>query len=113
MGPHAAAMGIKFYTGKMFPSEYQNTAFVVRKGSWNREKPVGFDVVNVRVGEDGKASIRPFATGWQEGGEGYKFWGRPAYVAQMPDGALLVSDEQTGAIYRISYSRPAKAPAKK
>ena len=113
MGPHAAAMGIKFYTGKMFPSEYQNTAFVVRKGSWNREKPFGFDVVNVRVGEDGKASIRNFASGWQEGGEGYKFWGRPAYVAQMPDGALLVSDEQVGAIYRISYQRPAKAPAKK
>ena len=113
MGPHAAVMGIKFYTGKMFPSEYQNTAFVVRKGSWNREKPFGFDVVNVRVGEDGKASIRNFASGWQEGGEGYKFWGRPAYVAQMPDGALLVSDEQVGAIYRISYQRPAKAPAKK
>src|SRR5262245_46994608 len=113
MGPHAAAMGIKWYTGKMFPAEYQNTAFVVRKGSWNREKPFGFDVVNVRVGEDGKASSRPFATGWQEGGEGYKFWGRPAYVAQMPDGALLVSDEQVGAIYRISYTRPAKAPAKK
>ena len=58
MGPHAAVMGIKFYTGKMFPAEYQNTAFVVRKGSWNREKPFGFDVVNVRVGEDGKVSIR-------------------------------------------------------
>ena len=49
-------MGIKFYTGKMFPAEYQNTAFIARKGSWNREKPFGFDVVNVRVGEDGKVS---------------------------------------------------------
>jgi glucose/arabinose dehydrogenase len=113
MGPHAAAMGVKFYTGKMFPAEYQNTMFIARKGSWNRTKPSGFDVVNVRVGEDGKASVRPFLTGFQEGGEGYKFWGRPAYVAQMPDGALLVSDEQVGAIYRISYTRPAKAPAKK
>jgi glucose/arabinose dehydrogenase len=113
MGPHTAVMGIKFYTGKMFPAEYQNTAFIVRKGSWNREKPSGFDVVNVRVGEDGKASSRSFMTGFQEGGESYKFWGRPAYVAQMPDGALLVSDEQVGAIYRISYTRPAKAPAKK
>ena len=112
MGPHAAVMGIKFYTGKMFPAEYQNSAFVVRKGSWNREKPFGFDVVNVRVGEDGKASSRPFMSGFQEGGDSYKFWGRPAYVAQMPDGALLVSDEQVGAIYRISYQRP-KAPAKK
>ena len=112
MGPHAAVMGIKFYTGKMFPAEYQNSAFVVRKGSWNREKPFGFDVVNVRVGEDGKASSRPFMSGFQEGGDSYKFWGRPAYVAQMPDGALLVSDEQVGAIYRISYQRP-KAAAKK
>jgi glucose/arabinose dehydrogenase len=112
LGPHAAGMGIKFYTGKMFPAEYQNSAFIARKGSWNREKPFGFDVVNVRVGEDGKVAIRPFLTGFQEGSEGYKFWGRPAYVAQMPDGALLVSDEQNGAIYRISYQRP-KAPAKK
>jgi len=107
MGAHAAVMGIKWYTGKMFPAEYQNTAFVVRKGSWNREKPNGFDIVNVRVGADGKTTRRTFASGWQEGGDSYKFWGRPAYVAQMPDGALLVSDEQVGAIYRISYSRPA------
>jgi glucose/arabinose dehydrogenase len=112
MGPHAAAMGVKFYTGKMFPAEYQNTMFIARKGSWNRTKPAGFDVVNVRPSEDGKsAKVTRFLTGFQEGGEGYKFWGRPAYVAQMPDGALLVSDEQVGAIYRISYSKP-KAPAK-
>jgi glucose/arabinose dehydrogenase len=109
MGPHAAVMGVKFYTGKMFPSEYQNTMFVVRKGSWNRSKPFGFDVVNVRVDGEGKASIKTFAGGFQEGGEGYKFWGRPAYVHQMPDGALLLSDEQNGAIYRISYSKPAAA----
>jgi glucose/arabinose dehydrogenase len=109
MGPHSAVMGIKFYTGSMFPAEYQNTAFVVRKGSWNREKPSGFDVVNVRVGDDGKASVRRFATGFQEGSDSYKFWGRPAYVAQMPDGALLLSDEQTGSIYRISYQKPAAA----
>jgi len=113
LGPHAAGMGIKFYTGKMFPAEYQDSAFIARKGSWNREKPTGFDVVNVRIGKDGKATIKPFMTGFNESKESYKFWGRPAYVAQMPDGALLVSDEQTGAIYRISYQRPAKAAAKK
>src|SRR5687767_2419353 len=112
MGPHAAVMGVKFYTGKMFPSEYQNTMFIVRKGSWNRTKPMGFDVVNARVGEDGKVTYKPFATGFQQGGESYKFWGRPAYVHVMGDGAMLLSDEQTGAIYRISYQRP-KAPAKK
>ena len=113
MGPHAAAMGVHFYTGSMFPAEYRNTMFIARKGSWNRTKPNGFDVVNVRPSADGKsAKMTRFMTGFQEGSEGYKFWGRPAYIAQMPDGALLVSDEQMGAIYRISYQKP-KAPAKK
>ena len=113
MGPHAAVMGIKFYTGKMFPAVYQNTAFVARKGSWNREQPFGFDVVTVRPGADGKgAKITPFLTGFNEGKDSYKFWGRPAYIAQMPDGALLVSDEQVGAIYRISYQRPKGEPKK-
>jgi glucose/arabinose dehydrogenase len=98
-------MGVKFYTGKMFPPEYQNTMFIARKGSWNRSKPFGFDVVNVRADADGKnAKVTPFLTGFNEDKESYKFWGRPAYIAQMPDGALLVSDEQVGAIYRISYS---------
>jgi glucose/arabinose dehydrogenase len=105
MGPHAASMGVKFYTGKMFPAEYRNSMFVARKGSWNRTTPSGFDVVNVRVGEDGKATVRPFMTGFNESKDSYKFWGRPAYVQQMPDGALLVSDEQLGAIYRISYGK--------
>ncbi len=109
MGPHAAVMGIKFYTGKMFPAEYQNTAFLVRKGSWNREKPFGFDVVNVRIDDKGKVSYKTFASGFQEGKDSYKFWGRPAYVQQMPDGSMLLSDEQTGAIYRISYQKPAAA----
>lgn len=105
MGPHAAAMGVKFYTGKMFPAQYRNTMFIARKGSWNRSKPMGFDVVNVRVGEDGKAKVTPFMTGFLESKEDYKFWGRPAYVQQMRDGSLLVSDEQLGAIYRVSYGK--------
>ena len=114
MGAHAAAMGVKFYTGKMFPAEYQNSMFIARKGSWNRSKPNGFDVVNVRVDADGKnAKVTPFLTGFNESKDSYKFWGRPAYVAQMPDGALLVSDEQVGAIYRISYQKPAGGESKK
>ena len=113
MGPHAAAMGVKFYTGDMFPAEYKNTMFIARKGSWNRSKPFGFDVVNVRADANGKsAKIRPFLTGFNESRDSYKFWGRPAYIMQMPDGALLISDEQVGAIYRVSYSKDA-AKAKK
>lgn len=106
LGPHTANMGIKFYNARMFPAEFRNSMFVARYGSWNRSKPNGFDVVNVKVGADGKARIKPFLTGFNEGKDSVKFWGRPAYVAQMPDGALLVSDEQVGAIYRISYERP-------
>jgi glucose/arabinose dehydrogenase len=113
LGPHASALGTKFYTGKMFPAEYQNTLFIVRKGSWNRTKPFGFDIVNVRPDQEGKgAKVTRFLTGFQDGSDAYNFWGRPAYIAQMPDGALLVSDEQVGAIYRISYQKP-KAAAKK
>ena len=106
-------MGVKFYTGKMFPKDYRNVAFVVRKGSWNRTKPNGFDVVTVRAGADGKnAKMTTFLRGFNESKDSYKFWGRPAYLAQMPDGALLLSDEQVGAIYRISYEAP-KGEAKK
>jgi glucose/arabinose dehydrogenase len=106
MGPHAAAMGVLFYTGNMFPAQYRDTIFVARKGSWNRSKPFGFDVVNIRVGADGKdPKITPFMTGFIDAKDGkYNFWGRPAYLLQMPDGALLVSDEQTGTIFRVSYS---------
>jgi glucose/arabinose dehydrogenase len=106
MGPHAAAMGVLFYTGNMFPAQYRDTIFVARKGSWNRTKPYGFDVVNIRAGADGKnARVTPFMTGFIDAKDGkYNFWGRPAYLLQMPDGALLVSDEQTGTIFRVSYS---------
>lgn len=104
MGPHAAAMGVIFYTGSMFPKEYQNTMFIARKGSWNRTVKFGFDVVNVRASADGKkASVKPFMTGFLEDAKAGKFWGRPAYLLQMPDGSVLVSDEQLGAIYRVSY----------
>jgi glucose/arabinose dehydrogenase len=106
MGPHAAVMGVIFYTGNMFPKEYQNTMFVARKGAWNRTVKLGFDVVNVRPAADGKsAKVKPFMTGFLEDPKEAKFWGRPAYLLQMPDGAVLVSDEQLGAIYRISYSK--------
>jgi glucose/arabinose dehydrogenase len=105
MGPHAAAMGVHFYTGKMFPAEYRDTMFIARKGSWNRSTKFGFDVVNVRASPDGKnAKVTPFMTGFMNSKD-QSFWGRPAYILQMPDGALLVSDEQLGAIYRISYNR--------
>jgi glucose/arabinose dehydrogenase len=112
MGPHTAVMGVKFYTGKMFPAEYQNAMFIARRGSWNRTKHSGFDVVMVKASADGKnAKVTPFITGFMDPKEN-SFWGRPVYLLQMPDGALLLTDEQNGAIYRISYERP-KGEAKK
>jgi glucose/arabinose dehydrogenase len=101
LGPHAAALGMRFYTGKMFPAAYKNVAFIARHGSWNRNQKIGYDVVMAKVSGD-KATITPFMTGLLDKA-GNKFYGRPTDVLQMPDGALLVSDEFNGAIYRISY----------
>jgi len=105
MGPHVATMGIKFYTGNMFPPEYKNAALIARKGSWNSNQKVGFDVVMVKAGTDGKnPKITPFITGFMNPAD-QSFWGRPAYLMQMTDGSMLVSDEQLGAIYRVTYSK--------
>jgi glucose/arabinose dehydrogenase len=105
MGPHAAVMGVHFYTGNMFPAEYKNVLFVARKGSWNRTKKFGYDVVTVRTDADGKnARIAPFLTGFLDSST-EAFSGRPTYFLQLPDGSLLISDEQLGAIYRVSYAR--------
>jgi len=105
MGPHAAVMGVHFYTGSMFPAEYKNTMFIARKGSWNRTKKFGYDVVTVKADAEGRsATMTPFMTGFLDTST-EAFSGRPTYFLQMPDGSLLVSDEQLGAIYRISYAR--------
>jgi glucose/arabinose dehydrogenase len=102
LGPHAAALGMRFYTGSMFPAAYKNTAFIARRGSWNRTKKFGYDVVQAKI-NGGKATITPFLTGFLDPATD-AFWGRPVDVLQMPDGALLVTDEQNGAIYRVSHA---------
>ena len=108
LGPHAGGMGIKFYTGSMFPAEYKNVAFVVRRGSWNRSQKFGYDVSLAVTQPDGTAKLTPFLTGLLDEAKN-EFHGRPTYVLQLQDGSLLVSDEQNGAIYRISYSEPRRA----
>jgi len=103
LGPHVAAIGMRFYTGSMFPAEYGNRIFIAEHGSWNRSQKIGYRVMSVKLDASGKvASYEPFAQGWLQG---EKAWGRPADVQVMPDGALLVSDDQAGAIYRISYRK--------
>jgi glucose/arabinose dehydrogenase len=111
-GPHAGTLGIKFYSGDMFPATYKNVAFVVRRGSWNREKKFGYDVAIARTAANGSAKLEPFLTGLLDEGKN-EFYGRPTYVLQMPDGALLVSDEQNGATYRISYEAPTASAQQK
>jgi glucose/arabinose dehydrogenase len=102
-GPHAAGLGIRFYTGDMFPKKYKNVAFIARHGSWNREQKYGYDVVTAKV-SGGTAKIEPFMEGLLNTQKN-EFYGRPAYVLPMKDGSLLVSDEQNGAIYRITYEK--------
>jgi glucose/arabinose dehydrogenase len=105
MGPHAGALGMRFYSGTMFPKEYQNSIFVARRGSWNRSQLFGYDVANVRASPDGKnAKVTPFMTGFMDA-KTNQFWGRPVDVLMLPDGSMLVSDEQNGAIYRVSHKK--------
>jgi glucose/arabinose dehydrogenase len=103
LGPHVAALGMRFYTGKQFPAEYKNNIFIAEHGSWNRTKKVGYRVVRVVLNAKGKPiKQEPFLTGWVDG---ENYWGRPADVHIMPDGSMLVSDDEAGAIFRISYQK--------
>jgi glucose/arabinose dehydrogenase len=112
MGAHTASLGMRFYSGSMFPAEFKDAVIVARRGSWNRDKLNGYDVVRINAGKDGKgAKMTPFVAGFMDAHTN-KFWGRPVDVLVMPDGALLVSDEQNGAIYRVSYGDGKAAPAK-
>jgi len=101
LGAHVAALGLSFYTGNMFPAEYQRQLFIARHGSWNRSEKVGYDIALVRFADDGSvSSVESFAHGWLQGQEE---WGRPTDVLQLRDGSLLVADDKANAIYRISY----------
>jgi glucose/arabinose dehydrogenase len=102
LGPHVAALGMRFYTGAMFPPAYRNQIFIAEHGSWNRSRKIGYRVMRVQLRGDQVAEYAPFAEGWLQG---EKAWGRPVDVQVMPDGALLVSDDEAGVIYRISYQQ--------
>jgi len=101
-GAHVASLGMRFYTGSMFPREYANRIFIAEHGSWNRSKKSGYRVMQAKV-ENGKVvDYGVFAEGWLDKAAD-EAWGRPVDVQVMPDGALLVSDDAAGAIYRITY----------
>jgi glucose/arabinose dehydrogenase len=101
LGPHSAALGMRFYTGTMFPQKYRGGIFVARHGSWNKSTKIGGDVIYVTLNKDGSVKTwEPFMTGFLQNND---YIGRPVDIQMMKDGSLLVSDDYAGAIYRISY----------
>ena len=104
--PHSSVLDIAFYDGEQFPAEYRGDAFVALKGSWNRSQPTGYKVVRARF-KDGKpdGSYENFLTGfWVSGQHRAEVWGRPAALAIMKDGSLLIADDTGGTIWRVAYT---------
>jgi glucose/arabinose dehydrogenase len=95
---------MRFYTGAMFPPKYRGAIFIAEHGSWNRTRPVGYRVVVAFLADDGRSvtGTATFAEGWLAR-SGLTAWGRPVDVLVTPDGALLVSDDRAGAVYRITW----------
>lgn len=106
LGPHVAAIGMKFYTGAMFPASYRNQVIIAEHGSWNRTPEsghIGYRLTVVHVEGDRAVRYETLAEGWLN--DDNTWWGRPADVLVMPDGSLLVADDEADAIYRITYER--------
>jgi glucose/arabinose dehydrogenase len=100
---HVAALGVRFYRGKMFPQTYRDRIFITEHGSWNRRIPIGYRIDMDRVESDRAVEYQTFVSGWLDGATA---WGRPVDVIEHRDGSLLVSDDRAGVIYRISYQGP-------
>ena len=103
LGPHVAPLGIKFYAGDMFPGDYRGQLFIAEHGSWNRSEKIGYRIMLVRMGDNGPFAYEVFADGWLNGDE---VSGRPVDLLFLDDGSMLVSDDKSGNIYRISYRKP-------
>lgn len=102
---HVAALGIQFYTGKMFPKEYRGDAFVAMHGSWNRQKLSGYKIIRVRF-KNGKLignSFEDFVTGWLPSEDSNEVWGRPVGLLVAADGSMLIADDGGRKIWRVSY----------
>ena len=113
LGAHVAPMGMKFYTGTMFPKEYQNSLLIAEKGSWNRDPKQGYNVIRVTLDGKGVPTRHAFIDGFLENEKGDPpMWGRPTDVMQMKDGSVLFSDDYNGVIYRVSYAAPSAKLAK-
>jgi glucose/arabinose dehydrogenase len=100
LDPHVAPLGMKFYTGSLFPLQYRNRVFIAEHGSWNRSVPIGYRITMAVFDKNHTPRYETFAEGWLQNN---KAWGRPVDIIVMKDGSLLVSDDRAGAIYRITY----------
>lgn len=100
--PHTAPLGMTFYTGNAFPKSYKDMIFIALHGSWNSSKKVGYEVVQVSHHGEKATSFKPFISGWLEN---ERAWGRPVDILVMPDGAMLISDDMAGVIYRVTYTK--------
>jgi glucose/arabinose dehydrogenase len=103
IGPHVAALGMRFLTTDGLPEGYRHSILIAEHGSWNRNSKVGYQVVRVTL-NDAREVVRqePFVTGWLQGEE---FWGRPVDVLELPDGSVLISDDYSGAIFQVRYAK--------
>ena len=102
LGPHAAPLGMRFYTGRMFPAKYQGAIFIARHGPWNRTQKFADVSVAYLDGNSRVTKVEPFLTGFVKDNQ---YLGRPVDLLTLPDGSLLVSDDHAGAVYRVSYGR--------
>lgn len=102
LGPHVAPLGLKFYTGEMFPESYKNKILIAEHGSWNRSKKIGYRISMVTEENGIGTNYDTFISGWLNE-EDQTAWGRPVDILQMPDGSMLISDDLSGTIYRLSY----------
>jgi len=100
LGPHVAALGMRFYTGEQFPAEYRGQILIAEHGSWNRTEPIGYRITRVLLDGNRSVGYDVFASGWLHKGSA---WGRPVDLLLLTDGSILVSDDHGGRIYRIHY----------
>ncbi len=103
LGPHVAPLGLKFYTGKMFPDEYKGDIFIAEHGSWNRSKKIGYRISRVKIENNKSVGYETFIYGWLDDEE-QEAWGRPVDILILEDGSMLISDDKANAIYRVTYT---------
>ena len=103
LGPHTAPLGLKFYTGTMFPEEYHGDIFIAEHGSWNRSKKIGYRITRVKIENNKSVGYEPFIYGWLNEEE-QEAWGRPVDILILKDGSMLISDDMANVVYRVSYN---------